>query len=137
MSRLHSPSSTSEPTPHDTAHTTPFQAALASVEPINDFARIPTMPCARSSLLMGIASGAGVVGIHLIAGRGLRPGLNWGVGTFCFISLASWETCRRSRKAELLRMRTVIESYNRGGRKNADNIQLVTSDTEQPPSTSQ
>nr|CDI50988.1 conserved hypothetical protein [Melanopsichium pennsylvanicum 4] len=74
------------------------------------------MPCARGSLLMGMATAAGVTGISLVAGRGLRRGLNWGVGSFCFVSLASWETCRRNIKAEQMRMRTVIESYKKGNR---------------------
>lgn len=65
---------------------------------------------------MGMATAAGVAGISLVAGRGLRRGLNWGVGSFCFVSLASWETCRRNLKAEQLRMRTVIEGYKRGNR---------------------
>lgn len=62
---------------------------------------------------MGMATAAGVTGISLVAGRGLRRGLNWGVGSFCFVSLASWETCRRNIKAEQMRMRTVIESYRK------------------------
>lgn len=65
---------------------------------------------------MGMATAAGVTGISLVAGRGLRRGLNWGVGSFCFVSLASWETCRRNFKAEQMRMRTVIEGYKRGNR---------------------
>ena len=76
------------------------------------------MPCARGSLLMGMATAAGVTGISLVAGRGLRRGLNWGVGSFCFVSLASWETCRRNIKAEQMRMRTVIESYRKTNRAN-------------------
>lgn len=63
---------------------------------------------------MGMATAAGVTGISLVAGRGLRSGLNWGVGSFCFVSLASWETCRRNMKAEQMRMRTVIEGYRKG-----------------------
>ncbi len=72
---------------------------------------------------MGMATAAGVTGISLVAGRGLRRGLNWGVGSFCFVSLASWETCRRNIKAEQMRMRTVIEGY----RKSRVNQQSATS----------
>ncbi|PWN50087.1 hypothetical protein IE53DRAFT_387641 [Violaceomyces palustris] len=99
-------SSSVEPT------TNQVREAISSIQPIQDLKRIGTIPCARTSLLMGMATAAGVSGISLAAGRGLRRGLNWGVGSFIFISLASWETCRRSRKLEHQRMRTVIESYS-------------------------
>ncbi|EPQ31988.1 uncharacterized protein PFL1_00186 [Pseudozyma flocculosa PF-1] len=124
MSRLHEapPSSSADAAHGDKAEATKVRAALSMLDPIRDFTRIGSIPCARSSLLMGMASAAGVAGISLIAGRGMRRGLNWGVGSFCFVSLASWETCRRSRKAEQVRMKTVIESYSRGGKKNATNI---------------
>ena len=91
-----------------------IRAAISAIDPVHDFTRIGSMPCARSSLLMGMATAAGVTGISLVAGRGLRRGLNWGVGSFCFVSLASWEMCRRNRKAEQMRMQTVIESYRKG-----------------------
>ncbi|CBQ67428.1 conserved hypothetical protein [Sporisorium reilianum SRZ2] len=96
------------------AEATKLRAALSAIDPVADLARIGSMPCARGSLLMGMATAAGVAGISLVAGRGLRRGLNWGVGSFCFVSLASWETCRRNIKAEQMRMRTVIEGYKRG-----------------------
>ncbi|TKY90067.1 hypothetical protein EX895_000065 [Sporisorium graminicola] len=101
------------------AEATKIRAALSSIDPVHDLSRIGSIPCARGSLLMGMATAAGVIGISLVAGRGLRRGLNWGVGSFCFVSLASWETCRRNIKAEQMRMRTVIEGYKRGsGRAN-------------------
>lgn len=95
------------------AEATKLRAAISSIDPVKDFSRIPSMPCARGSLLMGMATAAGVTGISLVAGRGLRRGLNWGVGSFCFVSIASWETCRRNVKAEQMRMRTVIEGYRK------------------------
>ncbi|SPO19635.1 uncharacterized protein UTRI_00031_B [Ustilago trichophora] len=98
------------------AEATKLRAALSSIDPVKDFTRIGSMPCARGSLLMGMATAAGVIGISLVAGRGLRRGLNWGVGSFCFVSLASFETCRRNIKAEQMRMKTVIESYKKSGR---------------------
>lgn len=101
---------------------TKLRAALSSIDPVKDFSRIGSIPCARGSLLMGMATAAGVAGISLVAGRGLRRGLNWGVGSFCFVSLASWETCRRNIKAEQMRMRTVVESYRRGSRGSATAI---------------
>lgn len=109
------------------AEATKLRAAISTIDPIKDFSRIPTMPCARGSLLMGMATAAGVTGISLVAGRGLRRGLNWGVGSFCFVAIASWETCRRNRKAELNRMRTVIESYRGKTGENRANRASLTS----------
>lgn len=109
------------------AEATRIRAAISSIDPVKDFSRLGSMPCARSSLLVGMATAAGVAGISLVAGRGLRRGLNWGVGSFCFVSLASWETCRRNFKAEQTRMRTVIEQYRKGGRANQPSLTSLTS----------
>ncbi|KIS71606.1 uncharacterized protein UMAG_00049 [Mycosarcoma maydis] len=95
---------------------TKLRAAISSIDPVNDISRIGSIPCARASLLIGMATAAGVAGISLVAGRGLRRGLNWGVGSFCFVSLASWEMCRRNLKAEQMRIKTVIESYKKSSR---------------------
>lgn len=123
MSRLHeanqprSDGSSTSVASGPKAEATKLRAALSSISPLEDLSALPRVPCARGSLLMGMATAAGVAGISLVAGRGLRSGLNWGVGSFCFVSLASWETCRRNLKAEQMRMRTVIEGYrNREGR---------------------
>lgn len=69
-----------------------------------------------------MATAAGVVGISVVAGRGLRRGLNWGVGSFLFVSIASWEACRSSYKAEQARMKTVIEGYKRNHRANKPSL---------------
>jgi hypothetical protein len=39
------------------------------IDPLDDFRRIPTMPCARESLLYGIGTGAGVGGIRFLSTR--------------------------------------------------------------------
>uniref|UniRef100_V5F2M6 Cytochrome c oxidase assembly protein COX20, mitochondrial n=1 Tax=Kalmanozyma brasiliensis (strain GHG001) TaxID=1365824 RepID=V5F2M6_KALBG len=92
MSRLHEASQPrsdgSESTVGATgakAEATKLRAALSSISPISDLSSLPRVPCARGSLLMGMATAAGVAGISLVAGRGLRSGLNWGVGSFCFL----------------------------------------------------
>ncbi|EPS97504.1 hypothetical protein FOMPIDRAFT_1128405 [Fomitopsis schrenkii] len=70
--------------------------------------KIGEIPCARSSLLSGIASGAGVGVI-----RGLSAGVfvasNWAVGTFMAVTLGSWAICRRSRDEERRRIQQVVE----------------------------
>ncbi|CAD6938286.1 unnamed protein product [Tilletia controversa] len=98
-----------------------LKAAVSKLSPIDDFKNLGKVPCARSSLLTGMATAAGVIGVTAIAGRGLRKSLNWGVGSFCFVSVASWEICRRQRRAEQNRMKMIIETFpNRAAAAEAD-----------------
>ncbi|KAK0557564.1 hypothetical protein OC846_000352 [Tilletia horrida] len=97
-----------------------LKAAVQRLSPLDDFKNLGKMPCARSSLLTGMATAAGVIGISAIAGRGLRRALNWGVGSFCAVSLVSWEMCRSSRRSEQARMKVIIDNFpNRAAAKGA------------------
>ncbi|RPD62670.1 hypothetical protein L226DRAFT_532338 [Lentinus tigrinus ALCF2SS1-7] len=75
----------------------------------DDMNRINEIPCARNSLLSGIASG---VGIGVI--RGMSSSVfvasNWAMGTFVLISLGSWTICQRNRMEERRRMQQVVEA---------------------------
>lgn len=51
---------------------------------------LPQVPCARSSLLMGMATAASVGTIQVVFGRGLQRSMNWSVGSFLFISILGW-----------------------------------------------
>ncbi|KAF7298839.1 hypothetical protein MIND_00831600 [Mycena indigotica] len=53
---------------------------------------IGEVPCARNSLLSGIASG---VGIGIIRGISVNPVVagNWAMGTFALVSTVSWMMC--------------------------------------------
>jgi len=64
------------------------KAAALRLSP-DDFSHIGEMPCARSSLLNGIAAGAGV-GIVRGIGAGPFVASNWAVGTFMLISIGTW-----------------------------------------------
>ncbi|TFK52211.1 hypothetical protein OE88DRAFT_1611180, partial [Heliocybe sulcata] len=79
---------------------------------VNDLSRIGEMPCTRTSLLNGIAAGAGVGVV-----RGLSAGpfvaSNWAVGTFMLISIGTWTICQRNRNEERKRIQTVIEEMPR------------------------
>ncbi|KAI6039341.1 hypothetical protein EDC04DRAFT_3112390 [Pisolithus marmoratus] len=70
--------------------------------------RLGEMPCARHSLLTGIASGAGVGVIRAISASPFVAS-NWAVGTFMAISLGSWTICQRNLQAERRRVARVIE----------------------------
>ncbi|KAF9643281.1 hypothetical protein BDM02DRAFT_3104620 [Thelephora ganbajun] len=75
----------------------------------SDFSRIGEMPCVRSSLLTGIASG---VGVGVIRGVSARPFVasNWAVYTFLVISTGSWILCQKAKRDEFARIHRVMDS---------------------------
>ncbi|KAK0520725.1 hypothetical protein OC834_004867 [Tilletia horrida] len=98
---------------------------------LDDFSNIGKIPCARGSLLNGIATAVGVFGVSAIAGRGIRRSANWSAGSFAFVAIASWEICRRQRRAEQARMKMIIETFpNRAAAAEADKKRA---EREQPP----
>ncbi|KAF9779655.1 hypothetical protein BJ322DRAFT_372947 [Thelephora terrestris] len=62
------------------------------------------MPCVRSSLLTGIASGVGV-GV-------IRPFVasNWAMATFLVISTGSWMLCQKTKRDEFTRIHYAMNS---------------------------
>ncbi|KAI1794942.1 hypothetical protein LXA43DRAFT_1058918 [Ganoderma leucocontextum] len=86
-----------------------FKEAFQRISPRDDLNRINEIPCARNSLLSGIASG---VGIGFI--RGMSSSVfvasNWAVGTFALISLGTWSICQRNRVEERRRVQQVVEA---------------------------
>ncbi|KAJ3487471.1 hypothetical protein NLI96_g3510 [Meripilus lineatus] len=70
--------------------------------------RIGEIPCARNSLLSGIASGAGIGVI-----RGMTAGAfvasNWAVGTFLLVSAGTWTICQKAREDERRKVQQVVE----------------------------
>ncbi|EJD50541.1 hypothetical protein AURDEDRAFT_135388 [Auricularia subglabra TFB-10046 SS5] len=66
----------------------------------DDMRDIAEMPCARKSLMTGIASG---VGVGVIRGVTVRPyvACNWAMGTFMLISISTWQVCRARRAKEM------------------------------------
>jgi len=82
--------------------------ASKRISVVDDFQRLPEMPCARNSLLSGIASGAG---IGFIRAMNTSPFVasNWAVGTFMVISLGTWTICQKNLEAERRRLARVVE----------------------------
>ncbi|KAG2037785.1 hypothetical protein BDR03DRAFT_863168 [Suillus americanus] len=70
--------------------------------------RLPQMPCARNSLMSGIASGVGV-GVIRIMSAGFLVGSHWAVGTFMVVSLGTWTVCQRNIEAERRKLQKVVE----------------------------
>ncbi|KAG9026024.1 hypothetical protein FS837_004750 [Tulasnella sp. UAMH 9824] len=87
-----------------------YSKALKQVSVVDDFKRLPEIPCARNSLMYGIASGAGIGALRYL-NAGPKPAANWAMGAFVFISCTSWAVCRRERAQELEVMQTMQRQY--------------------------
>jgi len=82
--------------------------AFKRISVVDDFQRLGEIPCARNSLLSGIASGAGVGFIRAMSTSPFVAS-NWGVGTFMIISLGTWTVCQKNLEAERRRLARVVE----------------------------
>ncbi|KAG8955872.1 hypothetical protein FRC04_006319 [Tulasnella sp. 424] len=97
-------STTSNPSLQD------YSKALKQVSVVDDFKRLPEIPCARNSLMYGIASGAGIGALRYL-NAGPKAAANWAMGAFVFISCTAWTVCRRERAQELEVMQTMQRQY--------------------------
>ncbi|KAF8645202.1 hypothetical protein AX16_008029 [Volvariella volvacea WC 439] len=70
---------------------------------------IGEVPCARNSLLSGIASG---VGIGVIRGLSASPMVagHWAMATFAVISIGSWHLCHKQMDDERKKVTKIIGS---------------------------
>ena len=64
--------------------------ASQRIDVVHDFENIGSIPCARTSLLYGIAGGSGVGAVRYLGSR--RPGVaaNWAMAGFVVISIMQW-----------------------------------------------
>lgn len=78
-----------------------FITALYSINPLQDFASLPSIPCARYSLLFGILAGASVGSLRFIFARSsalkgasrwseIGAATNWAVGAWGVGTLGAW-----------------------------------------------
>ncbi|KAF8895658.1 hypothetical protein BD779DRAFT_1640687 [Infundibulicybe gibba] len=88
---------------------------------------ITDVPCARNSLLSGIASGAGIGVIRGLSAGPLTAG-HWAMATFTIISLGSWHLCQKQMADERQKVVKIIESVPKRAVKQED--------TQTTPSTS-
>jgi len=88
----------------------------------SDLSRIGEMPCVRSSLLTGIASG---VGVGVIRGVSARPFVasNWAMSTFLLISTGSWLLCQKAKRDEFMRVHRVMNSLPARTLKKGDGVE--------------
>ncbi|WFD30410.1 hypothetical protein MSPP1_001429 [Malassezia sp. CBS 17886] len=85
--------------------------ALLHMNLAEELKRLPQIPCARSSLLFGIASGTSIGAIQFLAGRGMNRTLNWATGTFLFVAVCGWETCRRTHKGDQAHIQEIVRAH--------------------------
>lgn len=79
--------------------------AVRRINPLEDLKALPQVPCARSSLLFGMTSAAGIGTIQIFSGRGMysgacgstltsTPGIrtatNWTMATFLIVTVFGW-----------------------------------------------
>ncbi|WVQ71048.1 hypothetical protein IAR50_000573 [Cryptococcus sp. DSM 104548] len=88
-----------------------LKSAISRIRPKDDFENLGKIPCARNSLLYGIAGGTGIGAVRFLGSRRPYSAANWAVGSFLAITLFQWETCQRARRTELAQMKTIQEKY--------------------------
>ncbi|KAJ8291760.1 Cytochrome c oxidase assembly protein cox20, mitochondrial [Rhodotorula toruloides] len=117
------PSTPDSPSPDPSRKPTLLDAAK-TISPLTDLQRLPSMPCARTSLLFGIVAGASIGGMRFVFSRAGRRGTsrgdmaspwgevgsaaNWAVAAWGIGSLGAWETCRARQTAEQARMQALV-----------------------------
>ncbi|SCZ90625.1 BZ3500_MvSof-1268-A1-R1_Chr1-3g02109 [Microbotryum saponariae] len=95
--------------------------ALHTISPLDDIKKLPSIPCARYSLLFGIVAGVSVGALRFLFGtrrggwatqapRWSQVGVaaNWAVGAWGVGSLGAWETCRARQSSEAARMAALV-----------------------------
>ncbi|KAF8073880.1 hypothetical protein FPV67DRAFT_772804 [Lyophyllum atratum] len=108
---MSSNSTTASPIPPPPSNLPPptgnfFTDVIQSVTHFSD------IPCARNSLLGGIASGAGIGVVRGISSSAIVAG-NWAIATFVVVSLGSYHLCQKQMADERRKVTRVIDSMPR------------------------
>ncbi|KAK7469068.1 hypothetical protein VKT23_003561 [Stygiomarasmius scandens] len=77
--------------------------------PFEFMKNLDKIPCARNSLLTGIAGGAGMAFIRGMTVAPIVAG-HWFAGTFLVVSLGSWHLCQAKIESERQKVAQIIES---------------------------
>ncbi|KAK4049260.1 hypothetical protein OIV83_004196 [Microbotryomycetes sp. JL201] len=112
-----------------------FTDALRTINPLQDLQKLPSVPCARFSLLFGIVAGTSIGTLRFLFShsgswsrrvgslrtkaapataqhdrrwQNVGTAANWAVGSWGVASLGAWETCRRRQTAEAARMQALV-----------------------------
>ncbi|TFK73640.1 hypothetical protein BDN72DRAFT_168497 [Pluteus cervinus] len=90
------------------------------IDAYHSVTHIGEIPCARNSLLGGIASGFGIGVIRGISAGPMVAG-NWAVAAFAIVSLGSWHLCHKQMADERAKVTKIIENMPRRTLKENDN----------------
>lgn len=63
--------------------------------------------------MTGIGGGSVIGVVRYIVGASIPKAANWAVGAFALTSILSYEYCQAKRRDELVKMKRVVEVYNR------------------------
>ncbi|KAL1676621.1 hypothetical protein EV122DRAFT_215978 [Schizophyllum commune] len=77
------------------------------------------IPCARNSLLSGLASAVGFGTLRGISG-GPLVAANWAFGSFMMVSMGTWWMCWRKFEQEKEQVRLVMEANGRRAQREAE-----------------
>ncbi|RCH86274.1 hypothetical protein CU098_006869 [Rhizopus stolonifer] len=86
-----------------------FTDALKTVK-LEDFKDVNKIPCARNALLYGIGAGVAMGMVSFATRRSIPTAANWAVGSFCGVSVVSFEACQWQRKQKLEKMRLIVKA---------------------------
>jgi len=76
---------------------------------VEDLENIGHIPCARNSLMSGIATGAGV-GVIRALSASPRVACNWAVGSFILVACGTWHVCQKRMDEERRKVQKIIEA---------------------------
>ncbi|TRM65313.1 hypothetical protein BD626DRAFT_488369 [Schizophyllum amplum] len=80
---------------------------------------ISKIPCARNSLIAGVASAVGFGSLRGISG-GPLVAMNWAIGSFVGVSMGSWYMCWHKFEEEREQVRIVMEANGRRAQREAE-----------------
>ncbi|KAH6582572.1 hypothetical protein BASA61_008472 [Batrachochytrium salamandrivorans] len=82
------------------------------------------LPCSVQSITTGIALSASVSIVRYITTRKIRTAANWGILSFTFTSLGSWEFCRFQRRIVARQMEALVIQQNQRDKSLSEKQQL-------------
>ncbi|KAJ8080325.1 hypothetical protein PM082_017158 [Marasmius tenuissimus] len=105
--------SSSSPPPTPTENQAKRDGPKYNGQLVNDakesLTHLGAVPCARNSLLTGLASGAGMAFIRGVSVSPIKAG-HWFAATFVLVSMGSWHICQNRIAEERQRVQQIVES---------------------------
>ncbi|KAK7028106.1 hypothetical protein VNI00_014921 [Paramarasmius palmivorus] len=107
---MSSPSGTNNnPSADPSAKNAPHYNGQIAHDAVETVKHLGQVPCARNSLLTGLASGAGMAFIRGMSVAPITAG-HWFAATFVVVSMGSWHLCQKQIADERQKVQQIIES---------------------------